>query len=228
MKSLFHFVMMLGATLFFFGCGPEAEDVENYNPFEHVLSRKDWQAQEPKPGLSLHSQHGFEKPVRILVGHFGFTCHDDPIGAMLETQKEKMRQGASDTCYNAALSYPCEKLPKVACLLGRAKESMPAMSKNYNAGSYGVAIIGDTRELEISNEVVQAWGKQFGRIANELGFKELKRGKDGNIVAQCELPNGAKSKPGTNKYPASPSEAFMARFDDMISIANNWLKEHNK
>lgn len=222
MKFLW-FILSALLAMQFFACSSETD--ENYDPTKYIITRKGWNALDPKEDLSLHTDHGFAEPVRILVGHFGFTCHEDPIGAMLNVQIEKMNAGQSDTPYNCALSYPCEKLPEVSCLEGRCKESMPAMYLGHNAGSYGVGIIGNTLELDINDKVVNAWGKQFGRIAQQLGFKKLERGEKGNIVAQCELPNLAENKK-ESKYPVCPSPAFMARFDEMIVIANKWLTDH--
>lgn len=182
-----------------------------------VIQRDGWGARAPVAS-KLDKHKG---PVsRIIVGHT-VTClkHDDgtidSAGTLRRIQSNHMdNEGWADIGYNCCLSpvkgvrYNCRPL-----------DIQPSIIRGQNTLSCAVGLINRYDNHDdagiITDDLVNIWGKQFAGIAFELGFTELVPGKDGNIVTMMEL------KP--EQYPVSPGIRFMARYAEIIKVANEEL-----
>jgi hypothetical protein len=179
---------------------------------EHsMLKRRDWNAKEAKSDLTKQS----DSVGKIIIGHT-VTDLDDSKKTILSIQTTHMDSyGFSDIAYNFCLDT------EGYCYECRDCQYAPALLKGHNLGSCGIGVIGDYRVLEqkdikartVSKEVAIAWGKHIGKIAHSFGIKKLTRLE--NIFGQCEL--------DAQKYPDSPGQSFMEKFDLIVKTANQEL-----
>jgi|GEM_PF-1862905 len=200
------------------GAGIAADPTSN--PDKDVYTRKDWGAAEARGGLEKHSKYGFDKPVRIIIGHTAHSSktieNETSVAIMLSMEADHMGKGWATIGYNFCVDK------HGSCFNCRDCDIVPSFCKGENPGTCAIGIIGRFDEhaesQDVTDDMVMRIGKQIGRIAYcELGYTHLKHGE--NIFGISER---------SERFPVSPGARFMARFDEIIVFANNEIKRRSQ
>ncbi len=172
---------------------------------DNLISRLGWQAKPAGSGLKKHSG-----PIKIMVIGHTLTKLGDSVLTMKSMQRNAIEEKKwADIGYHYCLDVDGK------CFEGRPLDTEPCMIVGHNDRSCALGLIGrfdeNVEAMTISGAVAKKWAKHIAKIAYDLGFEEIKRGRDGNIFAMSEL---------SSKYPISPGQRFLDRFDEIVSLAN--------
>jgi hypothetical protein len=211
MKHLFS--LMISALLLSTGLlAMEEMEIDDFNPKKHTHSRESW-------GAAAHRVKGYDKHtkfdsknrlLKIIIGHT-VTPEEHPEHLLRYIQSDHMSRTWSDIGYHRCLDVNGE------CYIGRPYEIIPALITGQNDGSCAVGLIGNFDAHPVSAKTARRWGTQLGQIAYELGYDELVQGE--NIFGMSDL---------SAKYDKSPGKNVMGIFNDIVNIANNYLKLQSK
>jgi hypothetical protein len=184
---------------------------QEFDSSSHHKVRADWGAASAREkNLERHTKYNLPNlPVRIMIGHT-VTDLGDSRRTLQSIQNSCLANANSadigyTTCFDKnGFRWDC-----------RPYEYVPAILQGHNVGSCIIGLIGNFHEEAVTDEMVLAWSHHIANIAGDLGFDHIERGR--NIFAMSEK-NPA-------RYPISPGQHFMARFDEIVAKANTALKK---